>query len=394
MKRNRGFAICGMVLGGFLATGVEAAEEVSDLQKRVETLEQRLEATVDMLESSPVGVEEAGHGHGARGKTTVGGYGELHYKNLDNQNSGGDDIKEVDLHRVILFVGHEFDERIRFFSELEVEHSQAGEGKSGGEVAMEQAYLEFDLNERMTSRAGLLLVPAGIINETHEPPTFYGVERNPVETQIIPSTWREGGVSLSGSWGQGFSYELMIHSGLEASIGSNYQIRKGRQSVREAPADDLAYTGRLKWVGLPGLEVAAVLQYQTDITQGTDPAAGSATLLETHVVWSRGPFGLRALYAGWNLDGSAPQALGADEQRGWYIEPAYKITPKAGLFARYNAWDNAAGGAGDSEYTQVDAGINYWPHPDVVIKADYQNQSAPDGQDEFDGFNLGVGYQF
>ncbi len=391
MAGKRRFAIGGVMLSGLLLAGAVEADEASELRERVETLEQRLEATVDMLESTAAS-PAAEHGHGGRGKTTVGGYGELHYKNLNNQKNGGDDIKEVDLHRAILFVGHEFDERIRFFSELEVEHSQVD--GSGGEVAMEQAYLEFDLNERMTSRAGLLLVPAGIINETHEPPTFYGVERNPVETQIIPSTWREGGVSLSGSWGQGFNYELMVHSGLEVSSGNNYQVRKGRLSVREAAADDLAYTGRLKWVGMPGLEVAAVLQYQTDITQGTDPAAGSATLLETHVVWSRGPFGLRALYAGWKLDGSGPQALGADEQRGWYVEPAYKITPKAGLFARYNAWDNAAGGAGDSEYTQIDAGINYWPHPDVVIKADYQNQSAPDGQDEFDGFNLGVGYQF
>ncbi|MFQ5486922.1 MAG: porin [Gammaproteobacteria bacterium] len=379
------------MLGSLLLAGAVEADETGELRERVETLEQRLEATVDMLESA-AGEEATEYGHGGRGKTTIGGYGELHYRNLDNQNSGGDDIKEVDLHRVILFVGHEFDERIRFFSELEVEHAQVD--GDGGEVAMEQAYLEFDLNDRLSSRAGLLLVPVGIINETHEPPTFYGVERNPVENKIIPSTWREGGVSLSGSWGQGLSYELMIHSGLEASSGSNYQIRKGRQSVREAPADDLAYTGRIKWVGMAGLEVAAVLQYQTDITQGTDPAAGSATLLETHVVWKRGPFGLRALYAGWNLDGSGPEALGADEQRGWYVEPAYKISSKVGLFARYNTWDNAAGGAGDSEYTQLDAGVNYWPHPDVVLKADYQNQDAPDGQDEFDGFNLGVGYQF
>ncbi len=391
MARNRGLAIGGVMLGSLLLAGSVEADETGELRERVETLEQRLEATVDMLESA-AGEGATEHGHGGRGKTTVGGYGELHYRNLDNQTSGGDDLKEVDLHRAILFVGHEFDERIRFFSELEVEHAQVD--GDGGEVAMEQAYLEFDLHDRLSSRAGLLLVPVGIINETHEPPTFYGVERNPVETQVIPSTWREGGVSLSGRWGQAFSYELMVHSGLEASSASNYQVRKGRQGVRSAAADDLAYTGRIKWVGMAGLEVAAVLQYQTDITQGTEPAAGSATLLETHVVWKRGPFGLRALYAGWNLDGSGPEALGADEQRGWYVEPAYKISPQVGLFARYNTWDNAAGGAGDSEYTQLDAGINYWPHPDVVLKADYQNQDAPDGQDEFDGFNLGLGYQF
>lgn len=388
MSKHQGIVVYSIMLGGLLTMGTVQGDEVHMLQERVETLEQRLEATVDRLESV-TGVDET-----AGRSTTISGYGELHYRNLDNQSGAGDDIKEVDLHRVVLFVGHDFNEGIRLFSELEVEHSQAGEGQSGGEVAMEQAYLEFDLNNGMISRGGLLLVPAGIINETHEPPTFYGVERNPVESRIIPSTWREGGLSLSGSWGQGFSYDLMVHSGLEVSSGDNYQIRKGRQSVSHAPADDLAYTGRLKWVGIPGLEMAVAVQYQPDITQGSDPAAGNASLMEAHVVWQRGQFGLRAIYAGWNLDGSGPQALGADEQRGWYVEPAYKITAETGLFARYSAWDNADGGGGDSDYAQTDIGINYWPHPDVVIKADYQNQGAPDGQDEFDGFNLGLGYQF
>jgi hypothetical protein len=64
------------------------------------------------------------------------------------------------------------------------------------------------------------------------------------------------------------------------------------------------------------------------------------------------------------------------------------------VFARYNAWDNQAGNSSDSEFTQIDVGVNYWPHPDVVLKADYQVQDAPSGKDEFDGFNLGVGYQF
>ena len=112
------------------------------------------------------------------------------------------------------------------------------------------------------------------------------------------------------------------------------------------------------------------------------------------MVFSRGPFGLKALYATWDLDGEGPEAVGRDEQTGYYIEPAIKFGSKVGLFARYNVWDNNAGNSIDTEYEQVDVGVNYWPHENVVIKLDYQDQDAPDNKDEFDGFNLGIGYMF
>ena len=388
-----------------------AAQTLEDLQKTVEAqqkeleqLKEKLDATADMLEQgNPTGERREGSlgashspfAHGSTGRTILGGYGELHYNNLQNQKTGGGtDKKELDLHRIILFLGHEFDQNIRFFSELEIEHGQAGEGKSGGEVAIEQAYLEFDLHDELQSRAGLLLVPVGFINETHEPPVFYGVERNPVESRILPSTWREAGVGLSGRFAQGWSYDLLAHSGLKTAAGTNYAVRDGRQSGRNAVANDLAYTGRLKWTGMAGLELGATVQWQTDATQSNDSTAGSASLYEMHAAWNQGPFAARALYAAWNLDGSGPASVGADQQQGWYVEPSYKINPKVGVFARYNAWDNQAGDSADSDYQQVDVGVNYWPHPDVVVKADYQDQSAPNGKDEFDGFNLGVGYQF
>ena len=373
-------------------------KQIEQLKANAAVTEEKVEATGEILEqqvaSNSNGSGGHGGGYGISNKTTIGGYGELHYNNLDNQLSAGSDKNEIDLHRAILFVGHEFSDKIRFWSELEVEHAQAGDGKTGGEVAIEQAYLEFDINENLSSRAGVILVPAGILNETHEPTTFYGVERNPVENKIIPTTWREGGASLSGHFAEGWSFDLAAHSGLNTNSGANYAVRSGRQSVRQAAADDLAYTGRIKWTGIPGIELAMTAQYQTDMTQSTDANAGSATLLETHLIANRGPFGLRALYATWDLNGSGPSSIGADEQTGWYIEPSFKVNPKLGLFARYNVWDNQAGSSTDTEYTQVDVGVNYWPHPDVVIKADYQIQDAPSGKNEFDGINVGVGYQF
>lgn len=365
-------------------------DSVESQSQRITELENKLELTADMLEQNNDSAFSSNNGS----TTTIGGYGELHYNSLKNQKKGGKDKKEIDLHRAILFVGHDFNEKIRFWSELEIEHAQSGDGKSGGEVSMEQAYVEFDIDNRVSIKSGIFLVPAGIINETHEPPTFYGVERNPVEKNIIPTTWREGGVSLSARVATAWSFDAAIHSGLSTTSDKNYSVRSGRKAVRKAPANDLAVTGRVKWTGMPGLELAATAQYQSDITQSEDSDAGNALLTETHAVWSKGPYALRALYATWALSGDAPKNIGADKQSGWYVEPSYKINSQWGVFTRYNQWDNQAGNSSDSEYTQVDAGVNYWPHPMVSVKVDYQRQSTPENKDNYDGFNLGVGYQF
>jgi len=95
----------------------------------------------------------------------------------------------------------------------------------------------------------------------------------------------------------------------------------------------------------------------------------------------------------WDLDDAV--GSGRDEQEGFYVEPSYKLTEKLGIFARYNEWDEQAGDSSiDSEYQQIDVGLNYWLTPTVVLKADYQNQDVPTGKDEFDGLNLGVGWSF
>ncbi|MEA1888723.1 MAG: porin [Pseudomonadota bacterium] len=350
----------------------------------------KIEETVSMVEATADAVDQKQAT--SVSKTHIGGYAELHYNNLEDQTSG---VKknEIDFHRFVLFFGHEFNEKTRFFSELELEHSIAGDGKNG-EIELEQAYIEHDMTASLSGKAGLFLLPVGILNETHEPNTFYGVERNQVEKNIIPTTWWAGGLGLTGRFGSGWSYDAAATSGLNTSAADDYKPRNGRQKVSKAVANNGALTGRLKWTGLPGLELTASLQYQDDITQGNDPLAGAATLAETHIVLQRGAFGLRALYAQWNLDGEGPASIGADKQLGWYIEPAWRINQAIGLFARYEQWDNTAGAHFDSQYAQSSIGANYWLNEHVVFKFDLQDQDAPEGAKELDGFNLGVGYQF
>lgn len=390
-------------------------KEIQALRAKLAETEQKVEATAEMMEhgaavaapgegaGAPVRAaheEVGGHQpfhHGRSGRTTVGGYGEMHYRRLDG-DGGASDLREMDFHRFILFLNHEFDERTRFASELEVEHGYV-EPDGGGEVALEYAYLERDVGERLSWRAGMMLVPVGIINETHEPPAFYGVERPEVETYILPTTWREGGVQLVWRPRPGWQADVMLHSGFQtdytnADAAKRYAVRGGRKSVSSAPANDLAFTARVRWTGMPGVELAAAYQRQGDVTQGKDPTAGGANLWTAHAILRKGPLGLRALYARWDLDGSGPASVGADVQRGWYVEPSWRLNGKVGLFARYARWDNQAGSdAVASEKRQWNVGLSWWPHPDVVLKADWQAQDNADGKDR-DGLNLGVGYMF
>lgn len=375
------------------AAGAQTPPTADELQQQIEVLQQQVEALARAQEAAPPPEASKGH-YGGGGTNHFGGYGELHYNNLD---SG----KEIDLHRVIFYFGHDFNEDIRFNSELEVEHAFI-EGDEGGEVALEQAYLEFDLPNRLKARGGLFLVPVGILNETHEPPTFYGVERNPVETNIVPTTFSEAGATLSGPFGDsGFSFDLALHSGLRAeteapAIGADderFLIRETRQKGSEAVANDLAGTVRLRYTGLSWLDWAASLQYQSDISQGEgDPAArdASATLFETHLIARAGPFEARALYARFDIDNAVAEAIRRDLQDGYYVEASYRPLQQLGLFARYNRWDNG-GPVGETEISQTNVGVNYWPIDNVVLKADVQFQGDA-GQD--DGFNLGIGYAY
>ena len=367
--------------------------EIKMLKSRLVETESKTEATAEAIDL--VAESTASGGSLLGGNTVIGSYGEMHYNNLENQ-ADGSDKSAMDFHRFVLFFGHQFTDSVRFFSELEVEHSIAGDGKVG-EVELEQAFIEWDYSPEQKLTAGLFLLPVGIMNETHEPETFYGVERNNVEKNIVPATWWEGGASLSGEITQGWSYDAAVTTGLFLK-GGKYKVRDGRQKVGKANAEDLAYTGRIKYTGSAGLELGLTFQYQSDLLQSMTVSGADdvdATLIEAHAAYQSGPFMFRALYATWDIDDDINLIkAGADEQTGWYLEPSYRFSPEWGVFARYERWDNTAGAGTNSEMTQFDIGFNYWLTERVAIKMDYQDQDAPSGSKEEDGFNLGIGWSF
>lgn len=380
----------------------EMKEEMADLKKENENLKGEVSDVATSVDQVADATDEAIKAQvKLSNKTTLGGYGELHYNSLRDQKGTGNK-DQMDFHRFVLFVNHEFNDKMRLVTELELEHSLSGDGKPG-EVELEQAYIQYDLTAKTSITGGLFLTPVGILNETHEPPTFYGVERNDVEKNIIPTTWWEGGAMVEHEFMDGVSVNLSATSGLKSTGSSNFAVRKGRQKVAKAEAKTFAYNGRLKYTAIPGLELAGTINYQDNFCQNQLAGCGSATLYEAHTVYNKDGFGLRALYAWWDIEGTAVKAVGADEQYGYYVEPSYRFDDAIvagqdiGVFARYALWDNqdGSGSATDTEYKQYNFGANWWVDKDVVIKVDYQLQDVGDGVSaELDGINIGLGYQF
>jgi hypothetical protein len=369
-------------------------QQVIDLKRQVDTTQNQSAETDAKVEAVAEVVESGVLPQAQEKRTTIAGYGELHYNNLSAEDSSRD-VEEIDFHRFVLFFGHEFNDKTRFYSEFELEHSLAGDGKPG-EVELEQAFIEFELKQNLYAKAGLFLIPIGILNETHEPNTFYGVERNNVESIIIPSTWWEAGAALNGRWGSDWGWDLALTSGLEMpTTGSSaFRVRSGRQKVAKAVASDGAVTGRLRYLGIPGLQAAVTLHHQFDASQESNDGLDSGTLIEAHVDYKRGPVGLRALYARWDFSGYAVEAAGADTQTGWYIEPSYRLNENFGFYTRYE--DIEAARIQD-KFNQWELGMNYWPVENVVIKFDYRDRShnleSAHGRN-FKGIDIGVGYSF
>lgn len=222
-------------------------QQLAELRAKIEALEAQNQAQEQALESTANAVEQQSS---AASAVHIGGYGELHYNRLSGEG-GAADKSEVDFHRFVLFFGYDFSDSVRLVTELELEHALSS-SSAKGEVELEQAYVEFDVAADHKLRTGVMLVPIGFINETHEPPTFYGVERNPVENAIIPTTWWEAGVAATGNLMAGLKYDLMASTGLNTSADKNYAVRSGRQKASFASAEAGALTAGLRYTAIRG----------------------------------------------------------------------------------------------------------------------------------------------
>jgi len=141
----------------------------------------------------------------------LSGYGEAKYSYNSNLETAN-----INLTRAVLFVGYRFNNKISLLTEIEIEDAKVD--GDGGELALEQCLLKFDLNKNNYLLAGLFIPRIGIINENHLPNTFNGNDRHIVERMVIPSTWRELGVGYYGNTNKipGLNWSLALMNGLNA----------------------------------------------------------------------------------------------------------------------------------------------------------------------------------
>jgi hypothetical protein len=341
----------------------------------------------------------------------VSGYMDYHFNKPEGQPG------RSDFHRFVLLFGHSFNERIQFWSELELEHALVEGGDENGELELEQAYLDFRLKPWLNVRSGIMLAPVGLINERHEPPTFNGVERPFVDTVILPTTWFEPGTGVFGDLGKGFTYKAYMMAPLDASrFNAEEGIREGRQRAFESITQNPAFTGRLEYHGLPGVSLGASFWTGKSgfATPGINPRVNVAEFDGRFSVRRfdfRGEFAQVTLDQTERLNALLQRTTGVDpniaeRMRGFYFEGAFHILPPefrhdVVVFSRYENFDTqnkmARGFLPLKEFDRdaLVSGFTYFPEPDVALKFDY---SVLRNQSRFvkarNGVNLGIGWWF
>ena len=368
-------------------------------------------AVVALLNSGPALAQQSDPEAGFPSTGPLSGYMDFHF-NKANREDG-----VLDFHRFVLLLSHSFSSRIRFVGELEVEHAFVEGLEEAGELELEQAYVDFLLSRRLNVRAGMLLMPIGIINERHEPPVFNGVERPFVDTVIVPTTWFDVGAGIHGELGRGLRYRAYVVAPLNSlEFSAEEGIRGGRQKGSQANVRNVAFAARTEYLGLRHLTLGASV-WSGESSFATPRLDTSVTVGELDARYRRDRLELRGQFAqvhiadAARLNDSLGRAVGvspniATALRGFYGEAAYRVW-NAGAprdlvaFFRYENFDTQfrmpAGFLPLKEFDR-DAwvtGVTYYPDPDVAVKADYiylRNQSGIFANRHL--VNVGLGWWF
>lgn len=337
---------------------------------------------------------------------TVGGYGEITYNQPESLNG------ELDIQRLVLLFGYKFNDNVQFVTEIELEHVE--------EVFVEQAFVQYTLNNNVNLRGGLMLVPMGIISEYHEPTTFNGVERPSSDQSIVPTTWREIGVGVSGKFNElSLRYQAYIFNGFASlngtkTLGGSNGLRNGRQKGIQSTVDSPNFSAKLDYYGLPGLRLGlsgyfGSTQAEDDVEAIDGSSVGLSMLgLDARYAYKR--FTARGQFIHANLTdaedyNSLYDANLGSALHGWYLEAAYNLLPLKNnqqlfAFTRYEAFDTHASVSGDllkndsynrNEWT---LGLSYHIAPGAVVKADYQIKDNATDLKVLNQLNVGLGVWF
>ncbi|MBK7762854.1 MAG: hypothetical protein IPI46_05700 [Bacteroidetes bacterium] len=366
----------------------------------------------------------------AKVRTVISGYGEASVK-YDLKNHEG----EATLKRIVLFIGHKFSNRVSLFTEMELEHGLVVGGEEKGEIAMEQAFLKFDINSSNYFVAGLFIPRIGIINENHLPTTYHGVERPWVERLVIPATWREIGIGYYGNSRKlnGLNYSVALMNGLNSEGFENGTgIRGGRQEGSKAKLAGLALNAsllyyfknfRLQTSAYVGGSSAVNPVVADSISLNHGLLANPVFLNEINLQYRDDRFALKFLACIINIPhaGNINRAFANNTPNrifGSHFELAYDILPEKYrtdgrglfLFSRAEFLDlnqriaeNGVSNQGNKK-TFLLAGLTYKPIRGAVLKFDYthvmsgqRNEALVNTSGYYSAngiVNLGIGYNF
>ena len=338
---------------------------------------------------------------------TIGGYGEILYNQPEGING------ELDVQRLVMLFGYKFDDRVQFVTEIEYEHVK--------EVYVEQAFVNYSIANGINIRAGLMLVPMGIINEFHEPTTFNGVERPSMDNKIIPTTWREIGIGVAGRLdGLALRYQVYLfngfisHDGEEGKLKGSNGLRGGRQKGAESMVDQFNLSAKLDYYGIPNLRIGlSAYNGRTQADDAVNSVLGSdigvsMIGLDARYKWMN--FSARGQYVHANLSDTEAyntftgRDLGS-QLEGFYLETAYNLLPitnqqRLDAFVRYEQYDTHKSVAGNlvknlsydrAEWTM---GLSYHMSIGTVFKVDYQSKSTGLVNSQYGQYNVGVGVWF
>ncbi len=351
-------------------------------------------------------------------RLSIRGYAEGNYNQpfVENQRTNG----RLEMRRMVLFTGYKFNDHTSFVAEIEVEH--------GNQIFLEQAFVNHRLNKNINLRAGLVLIPMGIVNEYHEPTTFNGVERPNMDKYIITSTWREMGIGFQGIIPEAsLSYQIYAvngfksHNGEKGLINESSGFRGGRQKGVGSIMSSPNLSAKVDYFGVRNLKVglAAYLgQTQSPLYDGVSVNNDSAMMRADSSVIGLNMFGIDARYTykrlrlrGQAIIGNISNTLSynaftgsklSSRIYGYYAEVAYNVLPIRSKYQLYpfvrieeydtQAQDIEASSEDNSKRKEITAGLSWFLHPGAVIKTDYQRFDRLGSVNH--QFNLGIGIWF
>lgn len=375
--------------------------KIGELQAKVEALEEGrkedLAKVEEKVEKKFLDVEYVGRYKGpfkkggllvknpfGFGNVSVGGYMDHEFEAFENGKS------TFDQHRWIINVGAELMNRLRFYSEYEIEHGGT-DASGGGEAKVEQAWLDYLVTDWFNLRAGALLVPFGRYNLYHDSDLQDLTDRPIVARRIIPTTWTEAGAGIYGEYNPKIGnyedltlgYEAYVINGLNSGF-SDTGLRGAVGSLESDNNSAKSLVGRVVASPFIGHEIALSGYWGKYNTLDDHITGVAADWLST---W--GPLEFVGEYAYFNIDEPAGTNL-AEYLTGYYLQANYHFwpkflnntflgkyfdNPKFTLVGRYD-WskidDDSDSGAGSNEESRITFGLNYRPVESWVLKFEYQ----------------------